>query len=41
LFVQVQHVWENDHVHFYIYASKHIAKGSEVTIPFDFNYEEW
>jgi histone-lysine N-methyltransferase MLL5 len=37
---EVQHVVENGRIHFYVYSSKGISKGAEITIPFDFNYQE-
>ena len=40
-FVQVSHVIDKDGIHFLIYSTEPIAKGCEVTIPFDYNYKEW
>nr|KAG5711284.1 hypothetical protein BaRGS_005981 [Batillaria attramentaria] len=35
------HIIDNGNLHFIVQAKKEIAKGSEITIPFDFNYQDW
>lgn len=32
---------ENGKVLFYLYSLKEIPHGAEITIPFDFNYQDW
>ena len=39
--LQVQHLVEDGKIHLLICAKKDIAKGSEITIPFDYNYQAW
>ncbi|KAK7102035.1 inactive histone-lysine N-methyltransferase 2E-like isoform X2 [Littorina saxatilis] len=34
------HIIDNGNLHFIVQAKKEIAKGSEITIPFDFNYQD-
>jgi hypothetical protein len=34
-------VVENGNLRFYIYSSRCISKGAELTIPFDFSYKDW
>jgi len=36
---EVRHVVESEDVHFYIFSLKAISKGSEVTIPYDYDYQ--
>ena len=38
---QVSHVIDKDGIHFLIYSTEPIAKGCELTIPFDYNYKDW
>ena len=40
LLFQVQHVVEDGKVLFFIYSEEVISKGAEITIPFDFDYQE-
>ena len=37
---QVEHVIDKDGIHFLIVAVENIAKGAEVTIPFDYSYKD-
>lgn len=38
---QVRHVFDGGNVRFFIYATKSIVRGAEITVPFDFNYHKW
>lgn len=40
-FSQVRHVIEDGMLHLYIYSLRHITKGTEITIGFDFDYGNW
>lgn len=40
-FLQVSHVVQNGCVNFYVYSTKVIPRGSEITIPYDYNYKDW
>ena len=37
---QMCHIIDNGNLHFIVQAKKEIAKGSEITIPFDFSYQD-
>ncbi|XP_061178866.1 inactive histone-lysine N-methyltransferase 2E-like isoform X2 [Saccostrea echinata] len=37
---EVRHVSQNGHVNFYIYSTKVIPRGSEITIPYDYSYKD-
>ncbi|KAK6177365.1 hypothetical protein SNE40_015481 [Patella caerulea] len=37
---EVRHLVEHGRIHFVIFSKKEIEKGEEITIPFDFNYQE-
>lgn len=32
---------ENNRLHLFVYSKENIACGEEVTIPFDFKYQNW
>ena len=38
---EVRHLLDKNNVHFVIYSTQRICNGAEVTVPFDFNYQEW
>ena len=38
---QVRHFLDGNQVYFYIFTIKSIPKGYEITIPFDFSYQQW
>ena len=38
---EVRHIIEKGALRFYLFSVKSIPNGTEVTIPFDFNYHEW
>ena len=38
---EVRHLERDGTIHFFIYSLKSIGKGTEITIPFDYNYNEW
>ncbi|XP_013399899.1 histone-lysine N-methyltransferase 2E isoform X2 [Lingula anatina] len=37
---EVRHLVENGKLHLFLYSVTHIAKGAEITIPFDYNYQD-
>ncbi|ESP01121.1 hypothetical protein LOTGIDRAFT_139900, partial [Lottia gigantea] len=37
---EVRHLVEHGRIHFVIFSTKDIEKGEEITIPFDYNYQE-
>ncbi|XP_048739545.2 inactive histone-lysine N-methyltransferase 2E-like isoform X2 [Ostrea edulis] len=37
---EVRHVIQNGYMNFYVYSTKVIPRGSEITIPYDYNYKD-
>ena len=38
---EIRHAFEDSTIHLSLYSLGHIAKGSEITIGFDYNYKAW
>ena len=38
---QVKHVIDGSQLYFYVFSTQPILTGSEITIPYDFNYQKW
>ena len=38
---KVRHVIENGQIHLVLFSVKEIQSGTEVTIPFDFDFKSW